>query len=68
MVLGTLGGMAVTYLNNGKLFLGPHLLVSLGILMLAAVAADATRTSAGTKAHMGLNMGLMTLYSLAGKL
>ena len=26
-VLGTFGGMAVTYLNNGKLFVGPHLLV-----------------------------------------
>src|SRR5512136_2269524 len=26
MVLGTLGGMAVTYINNGKLFVGPHLL------------------------------------------
>ena len=25
MTLGTLGGMAVTYLNNGKLFVGPHL-------------------------------------------
>ena len=25
MVLGTFGGMAVTYLNNGKLFVGPHL-------------------------------------------
>ena len=23
MTLGTLGGMAVTYLNNGKLFVGP---------------------------------------------
>ena len=30
MTLGTLGGMAVTYLNNGKLFVGPHLLVGLG--------------------------------------
>ena len=29
MTLGTLGGMAVTYLNNGKLFVGPHLLVGL---------------------------------------
>ena len=31
MTLGTLGGMAVTYLNNGKLFVGPHLLVGLAI-------------------------------------
>ena len=30
MVIGTLGGMAVTYLNNGKLFVSPHLLVGLG--------------------------------------
>jgi len=39
MVLGTLGGMAVTYLNNGKLFVSPHLLVGLGMTGLIALAA-----------------------------
>jgi len=37
MVFGTLSGMAVTYLNNGKLFVGQHLLV--GLLMTVMIAA-----------------------------
>ncbi|MEN9202107.1 MAG: DUF4079 domain-containing protein [Thermostichus sp. DG_1_6_bins_120] len=39
MVFGALGGMAVTYLNNGKLFVGPHLLAGLGIVALVATSA-----------------------------
>jgi hypothetical protein len=39
MVLGTIGAMAVTYINNGKLFLGPHLLVGLGMTGLIAISA-----------------------------
>ena len=39
MVLGTIGGMAVTYINNGKLFVGPHLLVGLAMTGLIATAA-----------------------------
>jgi hypothetical protein len=38
MTVGTLGGMAVTYLNNGKLFVGPHLLV--GLAMTGMIAAS----------------------------
>ena len=40
MVLGTIGGMAVTYINNGKLFFGPHLLAGLGMTGLIAIAAS----------------------------
>jgi hypothetical protein len=40
MVLGTLGGMFVTYLNNGKLFVGPHLLAGLGMTGLIATSAS----------------------------
>ncbi|MEN9224631.1 MAG: DUF4079 domain-containing protein [Thermostichus sp. DRC_bins_24] len=39
MVFGAIGGMAVTYLNNGKLFVGPHLLAGLGIVALVACSA-----------------------------
>ena len=39
VVTGTIGGMAVTYINNGKLFVGPHLLAGLGMMALVAVAA-----------------------------
>jgi uncharacterized membrane protein len=31
--------MAVTYINNGKLFVGPHLLAGLGMVGLIAIAA-----------------------------
>lgn len=41
-VLGTFGGMAVTYLNNGKLFVGPHLLVGIGMTCLIALAVSLT--------------------------
>ncbi|MDC0835795.1 DUF4079 domain-containing protein [Geitlerinema sp. CS-897] len=40
MVLGTIGGMSVTYINNGKLFVGPHLIVGLGMTGLIAVSAS----------------------------
>jgi hypothetical protein len=39
LVAGSIGGMAVTYINNGKLFVGPHLLVGLGITSLVAFSA-----------------------------
>ncbi|MCC5608081.1 DUF4079 domain-containing protein [Nostoc sp. CHAB 5834] len=39
MVLGAIGGMGVTYINNGKLFVGPHLLAGLGMTGLIAFSA-----------------------------
>lgn len=42
MVLGTIAAMAVTYINNGKLFVGPHLLVGLGMTGLIATSASLT--------------------------
>ena len=67
MVLGTLGGMAVTYLNNGKLFVSPHLLVGLGMTGLIAVAASLSPLMQrgnliARKVHVGLNMLVMTLF------
>ena len=67
MVLGTLGGMAVTYLNNGKLFVSPHLLVGLGMTGLIALAASLSPLMQrgnliARKAHVGLNMLVMTLF------
>ncbi len=40
MVIGSVGGMAVTYINNGKLFVSPHLLAGLGITSLVAFSAS----------------------------
>ncbi|OYD96667.1 hypothetical protein CDG76_07805 [Nostoc sp. 'Peltigera membranacea cyanobiont' 210A] len=39
MVAGAIGGMAVTYINNQKLFVGPHLLAGLGMTGLIAFSA-----------------------------
>jgi hypothetical protein len=39
MVVGNIGGIAVTYINNGKLFLAPHLVVGLTMTAMIAVSA-----------------------------
>jgi len=67
MVLGTFGGMAVTYLNNGKLFVGPHLLVGIAMSsMLVLAAALSPLMQQGNliarKIHVGMNMGVVTLF------
>jgi hypothetical protein len=67
LVVGTVGGMAVTYLNNGKLFVGPHLLVGLAMTSLIAVAAALSPLMqqgnlVARKVHVGLNMAMMTLF------
>jgi hypothetical protein len=67
MVLGTIGGMAVTYLNNGKLFVGPHLLVGLTMTLMVAISASLTSAMQGgdltaRKVHVGLNMTVLTLF------
>lgn len=67
MVLGTIGGMAVTYINNGKLFFGPHLLV--GLAMTGTIALSAALAPFMQKGeqwarftHIGLNMTLLLLF------
>ncbi|WP_114993514.1 DUF4079 domain-containing protein [Synechococcus sp. UW179A] len=67
MVFGTLGGMAVTYLNNGKLFVGPHLVVGLVMTgMIAAASSLSPLMQRGNllarKVHVGLNMGMLSLF------
>ncbi len=67
MVFGTLSGMGVTYLNNGKLFVGPHLLIGLVMTgIIAAASALSPLMQRGNllarQAHVGLNMGMMTLF------
>jgi nitrate reductase gamma subunit len=59
--------MAVTYLNNGKLFVGPHLLVGITMTSMVVVAASLTPLMQqgnliARKVHVGLNMALMTLF------
>jgi hypothetical protein len=67
MVLGTIGGMAVTYINNGKLFVGPHLLAGLGMTGLIAVSASLVPlmqkgNSLARTTHVSLNILLLGLF------
>ena len=67
MVLGSIGGMTVTYINNGKLFVGPHLIAGLGMTGLIALSAalspymqkgqDWARSS-----HIGINVVIVGLF------
>ena len=40
MVLGSVGAMGATYINSGKLFVNPHLIIGLGMTGLIAVSAS----------------------------
>lgn len=67
MVLGTVAAMAVTYINNGKLFVGPHLLVGLGMTGLIATSASMTPFMQkghdwARFTHIALNVALVALF------
>jgi hypothetical protein len=67
MVLGCIGAMAVTYINNNKLFVGPHLLVGLGMTGMIAVSASLTPlmqkgVNWARYTHIGLNVTLLGLF------
>jgi hypothetical protein len=67
MVVGSIGGMAVTYINNGKLFFGPHLLA--GLAMTGTIAVSAALVPYMQKGndlarytHISLNIILLGLF------
>ncbi|MEB3288563.1 MAG: DUF4079 domain-containing protein [Leptolyngbya sp.] len=67
MVLGTIGGMGVTYLENGKLFVGPHLLVGLGMAGLITTSAALVPfmqkgSDVARLTHISLNVVLVVLF------
>ncbi|AMW30441.1 MULTISPECIES: DUF4079 domain-containing protein [Oscillatoriales] len=67
MVLGSIGGMSVTYINNHKLFVGPHLLVGLGMTGMVAVSASLSPlmqkgVNWARYTHIGLNTVLLGLF------
>ncbi|HAZ45463.1 MAG TPA: DUF4079 domain-containing protein [Cyanobacteria bacterium UBA11369] len=67
MVIGTLGGMAVTYINNGKLFVGPHLLVGLtmtGLISISAALSPYMQKGQdwARYTHIILNISLLGLF------
>ncbi|MFZ4677182.1 MAG: DUF4079 domain-containing protein [Nodosilinea sp.] len=67
MVIGTVGGMGATYLEAGKLFVGPHLLVGLGMATLIATSAALVPfmqkgNEAARLTHISLNVVLVGLF------
>ncbi|MEM1369001.1 MAG: DUF4079 domain-containing protein [Cyanobacteria bacterium P01_H01_bin.15] len=67
MVLGTIGGMAVTYINNGKLFVDAHLIVGLGMTGLIAMSVSMVPfmqkgQSWARYTHWAVNLGMLGLF------
>jgi hypothetical protein len=67
MVFGTVGGMGATYLEAGKLFVGPHLLVGLGMATLIATSAALVPfmqkgNEAARLTHISVNVVLVGLF------
>ncbi len=67
MVTVAIVGMAVTYINNGKLFVGPHLLAGLGMMAIIAIAASLTPLMQkgydwARNTHIFLNVVLLGLF------
>ncbi len=67
MIIGSLGAMAVTYINNGKLFVGSHLLAGLGMTGLIATSASLSPFMQKGQnwarfTHIALNVVLLGLF------
>lgn len=68
MVIGAIAAMAITYINNGKLFVGPHLLIGLGMTAMIAVSASLSPFMQKGQdwaryTHIVLNATLLALFS-----
>ena len=68
MVAGSIGGMAVTYINNGKLFVGPHLLAGLSMTGLIAFYASLSPfmqkgANWARMTHILLNFAILGLFA-----
>ncbi|WP_069791198.1 DUF4079 domain-containing protein [Cyanobacterium sp. IPPAS B-1200] len=68
IVFGTVGGMAVTYINSGKLFVGPHLLAGLGMMAMVTTSASLVPymqkgNSVARLSHVGLNMTMLGIFA-----
>lgn len=68
MVAGCIGGMAATYINNNKLFVGPHLLAGLGMTVLVAFSASLSPfmqkgANWARVSHIVLNFAILGLFA-----
>ena len=66
MVIGTIGGITVTYLNNGKIMIGSHLFAGLGMVGListsAALVPFMQKHNWVRSIHVSLNLVLLGLF------
>ena len=68
MVMGNMGGMAITYLNNKKLFFGPHLLIGLSMTVMISVSAFLSPfmqkgSELARYTHITLNIFIISLFA-----
>jgi uncharacterized membrane protein len=68
MVIGSISAMAVTYVNNGKLFFGSHLIAGLGMTGLIATSASLSPFMQKGQdwarySHIALNLILVGLFA-----
>ncbi|MBV8885363.1 MAG: DUF4079 domain-containing protein [Chroococcidiopsidaceae cyanobacterium CP_BM_RX_35] len=68
MTLGALVAIAATYINNNKLFFGPHLLIGLGMTAMIAISASLSPYMQkghnwARYTHIVLNSALLALFS-----
>lgn len=66
MVIGAIGGITMTYLNNGKIVIGPHLFAGLGMVGListsAALVPFMQKHDWVRSIHVSLNIILLGLF------
>jgi hypothetical protein len=66
MVMGAIGGITVTYLNNGKIVISPHLFAGLGIVGLittsAALVPFMKQHDWVRSIHVSLNLMVLGLF------
>jgi Protein of unknown function (DUF4079) len=67
MVLGSIGAMAITYINSGKLFVNPHLIAGLSMTGMIAVSASLSPyMQKGVEwaryTHIALNTAIVGLF------
>ena len=66
MVIGAIGGIMVTYINNGKIVIGPHLFAGLGMVGListsAALVPFMQKHNWVRNVHVSLNLILLGLF------
>ena len=67
VVVGNMGGMAVTYINNGKLFVGPHLIAGLAMVTILVISSSLVPymqkgNDLARYSHISLNITMLGIF------